>query len=461
MSKKSEKIRVEIQNRYKDQHKKSQTFFQIQQTVFPGGMPRNVQYHKPFPFVIERGEGSKVFDLDGNQYVDFCNNMSSLILGHSHPKVLGAVQKQIIKGIVHSNPTPIQFELADLLCRRVPSIEQIRFLNSGTEAGMWAVRLARAFTGKEKIMKMEGGYHGLYDGVDISIHPSLEKAGNAARPKSVPDDEGILSSTAKNTIVVPFNDKEATKVIFNEHAENLAAVIVEPMLGTSGMIPSQEGYLEFLRELTSQNNVLLIFDEVITLRFSSGGAQEYFGIKPDLTMLGKIMGGGFPVGAFGGRRDIMALVSPLAQRVSHSGTFSANSATMAAGLVTMRELTPECICKMNDQGEYVRREANRALNKYGVRGQVTGMCSSFAIHFTTEPIRNYREIAKAKDDILIPSLLNLCLLNRGFYLTRKASGYLSTVISDGEVGAFVNAFDESLREIYPVIEEETPELIIQ
>jgi len=461
MSERSEKSRVQIENRYKEKRMKSEQFFRTSGKVFPGGMPRNMQYHKPFPFIIQRGEGSKVFDLDGNPYVDFCNNFSSLILGHSHPKILEAVKKEMIKGTVHSNPTPIQFEMADLLCRRIPGMEQIRFVCSGTEAAMWIMRVARAFTGKEKILKMEGGYHGMYDGADISIHPPLSEAGSPVKPTSVPDDQGILPGNAKGTIVAPFNDKEATKAIFEEHMKDLAAVIVEPMLGSCGMIPPQDGYLEFLRDLTTKNNVLLIFDEVITLRFAPGGAQEYFRIKPDLTMLGKIIGGGFPVGAFGGRRDIMNLVSPLVKGVAHSGTFSSHSVTMAAGIATMKELTPDCYRELNDHGERVRRETNLILKKYGIRGQVTGMSSCFAVHFTGDPIRNYRQAAAAKDDILIPSLLNLSLLSRGFYLSRKASGFLSTVISDKELGAFLAAFDESIKEIRPVIEEETPELIIE
>jgi glutamate-1-semialdehyde 2,1-aminomutase len=460
MIERAEKIRAEIKETYRDRCKKSEAFLKIQQNIFPGGIPRNLQFHNPFPFVIERGEGSKVLDLDGNEYIDYCNNFSSLILGHSHPKVLEAVNKQMDKGTVHSNPTPIQYELAELLCNRVPSMEQLRFVNSGTEACMWAMRLARAFTGKSKIMKMEGGYHGLYDGADISVHPSLEKAGSSQKPLSVPDDLGLLSNAVQETIVAPFNDKRETQVIFEDNLKDLAAVIVEPMLGSCGMIPPQNGYLEFLRELTARNKVILIFDEVITLRFASGGAQDRFKIMPDLCMLGKIIGGGFPVGAFGGRQDIMALVSPMNNYVAHSGTFSANSITMAAGLVTLKELTPDLYKQLDAKGDFLRGKANALFKKLGINGQVTGMSSCFAIHFTGEPIRNYRQVALAKDDVLIPSLLNLSLLNRGIYLSKKGSGFISVMNTDKEIESFLTALEESIREILPVIEEETPEVMV-
>ena len=460
MNTQSENVRKKIEQTYIELHRKSEAFFKWGHKVFTGGMPRNMQYHKPFPIVIERGEGSKVFDLDGNQYVDFCNNFASLILGHAHPKVLEAVQKAISMGIVHSNPTPIQYEFAEQLCERIPSIEKIRFLNSGTEAGMWVIRLARAFTGKNKILKMEGGYHGLSDGVDISIHPPLGKAGSPSRPSSVPDDHGIPAAVVQDTIVAPFNDIVATQAILEKNLDDLAAVMAEPMLGSAGMIPPEQDYLSFLRDLTSKHNVLLIFDEVITLRLAFGGAQERFNIMPDLCMLGKIIGGGFPVGAFGGRQDIMALISPLNTYVSHSGTFSANNATMAAGMTTMKELTHDLYEHLETKGNYLREKSNEIFKDLGIKGQVVGIGSCFDIHFRGENIKNYRDVAMAKDNILIPALLNLELLNRGIYLTRKASGYISVVNTEEEIDSYLNALYESLQDMRPVIEEETPELIV-
>ena len=364
--KESDKVRQRIEKEYIERHRKVEAVFKKGHKAFTGGMPRNLMFHKPFPIVIERGEGSKIFDVDGNEYVDFLNNMASLILGHAHPKVLEGVKKAMAKGTVHANPTPIQYEFAELLCDRIPSIEQIRFLNSGTEAAIWAMRLARAFTGKNKILKMEGGYHGLSNEADVSIHPPLEKAGSPSRPVSVAGDHGIPAGVVQDILVAPFNDKEATGAIIEDNLEDLAAVIVEPMLGSIGMIPPQDGYLEFLREVTARHNVLLIFDEVITLRLAYGGAQEYFGILPDICMLGKIIGGGFPVGAFGGRRDIMALVSPTNTYVSHSGTFSANSVTMAAGLITMKELTHDVYVQLEAKGNRVREKSNEILKNMGI-----------------------------------------------------------------------------------------------
>jgi glutamate-1-semialdehyde 2,1-aminomutase len=265
----------------------------------------------------------------------------------------------------------------------------------------------------------------------------------------------------RDTVVAPFNDKAATQAIFEENLSDLAAVIVEPYLGSGGGIPPQDGYLEFLRELTARHNVPLIFDEVITLRFAHGGAQERFNVIPDLCMMGKIIGGGFPVGAFGGRRDMMALLSPENTLVAHSGTFSANNATMAAGMATMQELTHDVYDDLEKKGNRLRDGANEILRGLDIAGQVTGMGSCFQIHFIREPIKGARDLNDAKDDILIPSLLNLSLLNRGMYLSRKASGYLSVVNSEKEIDAFLDALSDSLKEIRPVIEEETPELILR
>ena len=459
MNKESEKVRERIAQTYRERCGNSEVFLQKEQNVFPGGVARNMQFHKPFPIVIERGEGSRVFDLDGNEYIDFCNNFASLILGHAHPKVLEAVNLAISKGTVQANPTPIQYELAELLCDRIPSIEQIRFQNSGTEAGIFAIRLARAFTEKNKILKMEGGYHGLSNELDVSIHPPLEKAGNASSPVSIPDDHGIPPGVVQDTLVAPFNDMDATQAIFEENIEDLAAVIVEPLLGSGGMIPPQDGYLEFLQEVTSRHKVLLIFDEVITLRLAYGGAQERFNVMPDLCILGKIIGGGFPIGAIGGRKDIMALMSPEKPYVSASGTFSANNATMAAGLATMNKMTHDVYEQLEDKGTRLRERAREIFQDLGIKGQMTGIGSCFKVHFTDEYILNYRNVPEKRNDLLIPSLLNLGLLNRGIYLSKRASGFISVVTTDVQIDSLLDAMYETLREMRPLIEEEAPEVI--
>lgn len=460
MGHKAVKLRQSVQNAYRDKHKKSEEFFIWGQKLFPGGMPRNLQYHHPFPIVIDRGEGSKLYDLDGNEYVDFCNNFASLVLGHAHPDIRAAVTKAIAKGSVHSNPTPIQYELAETLSARIPCIDTLRFTNSGTEAAIWAIRVARAYSGKDKILKVEGGYHGLSDCVDISIHPATGRSGSPSNPLSVPDDQGIPESVVQDTLVAPFNNQAATQAIIEKNANELAAVIVEPMLGAAGMIPPEDGYLHLLRDLTALHNILLIFDEVITLRLAYGGGQERFYVKPDLCMLGKVMGGGFPVGAFGGRKNIMALVSPVNNVVSHSGTFTGNNATMAAGLTTLKALTHAALDELERKGNTLREKTNQIFKEVGIKGQATGLGSCFAIHFMDGPIRNYRDLTQAKDDQYIPDLLNLHLLNRGFYLSRRSSGFISLVNSDEEIEAFLEALQESLSEMKPVVVEETPELII-
>ena len=460
MLRKSGKIREQVEGLFIEKHQKSQDFFERGQKVFTGGMPRNLQFHKPFPIVIHRGEGSRLYDLDGNEYTDYLNNFASLILGHCHPRVLEAVQKAIARGTVHSNPTPIQYEFAELLCKRIPCVDQIRFLNSGTEAGMWVVRLARAYTGRNKILKMEGGYHGLSDALNISVHPTALRAGSPTRPSSVPEDHGNPPGVIQDTLVAPFNDKEATRAILEENASELAAVIVEPYLGSGGGIPARDGYLDFLRDLTARHNILLIFDEVITLRLAYGGGQERFNVIPDLCMMGKIIGGGFPVGAFGGRREIMALISPLNTAVAHSGTFSANNATMAAGMATMQELNHAAYEALESKGERLRKGAEDLFKSLDIGAQMTGLGSCFQIHFLKEPVKSPRDLTRARDDILVPSLLNLALLNRGVYLSRRASGYLSVVNTEEEIDFLLEALHDALKEIRPVIEEEAPELIL-
>ena len=308
---------------------KSEELFAYAKNYLPGGVNSPVRAFKPYPFFASKAEGSRLFSVDGNSYIDYCLAYGPLVLGHAYPPVVDAVKKQLLKGSAYGVPTENEIKLAKEVIKRIPCAEMVRFVNSGTEATMSAIRLARAVTGKKKIVKFEGAYHGAHDYV-------LVKSGSGAI--GLPDSPGVPEETTENTILIPFNNKEAVSDLFNRESEDLAAIILEPVMGNVGCIPPKKGYLEFLRKITSENNVILIFDEVITgFRIDAGGAQEYFGVTPDLVTLGKILGGGFPMGALAGKKEFMERIAPLGD-VYQAGTFNGNPISITAGLETLKLL---------------------------------------------------------------------------------------------------------------------------
>jgi glutamate-1-semialdehyde 2,1-aminomutase len=326
-----------------------------------------------------------------------------------------------------------------MLVRRVPSVESLRFTNSGTEATMNAVRLARAFTGRTKLAKFEGAFHGTHDWVMVSVTGEAKTWGNRRRPKSVAWSAGIPPAVLKNVVVLPWNDPEACEEILASEAANLAAVIVDPYLCNGGLVPPVEGFLPRLREVTERHGILLILDEVISFRTAWGGAQERLGLRPDLTTFGKIIGGGLPVGAFGGRRDIMAFYDPRkgGARISQGGTFNANPVTMAAGVATLNALTPESYARLDALGDRLRGGIARLLTATRRRGQVTGVGSLFWLHWTTETLTDYRS-TKPKDAEM-PQRVFMGLLNDGIFMTQRGLGACSLAMGDDEVDRFVNA----------------------
>ncbi|HSI98386.1 MAG TPA: aminotransferase class III-fold pyridoxal phosphate-dependent enzyme [Gaiellaceae bacterium] len=297
----------------------------------PGGNSRTTIFHAPYPVYLVSGDGCRVTDEDGVERIDFISNYTSLVLGHCHPSVVEAVQRQAGRMMSAAAPSELEVELAERIRERLPSVERVRFANSGTEATMLALRAARAFTERETIATFAGAYHGTHD-YAVAI---------PADPDSRPGARGVPEATAQSIVVAPFNDVERTRVALDPHLADLAAVIVEPVLGASGVIPADKRFLSFLRELADDAGALLVFDEVISFRIGYHGAQGRLGVTPDLTTLGKIIGGGLPIGAFGGRGDVMELFDPRSKkRLTHGGTFNANPLSMAAGLATLEELTP-------------------------------------------------------------------------------------------------------------------------
>ncbi len=407
--------------------------------VMPGGNSRTTTFFDPYPFYIQRGQGAHIWDADGIDRLDFNGNYTSLILGHAHPDVVKAVQQTAEQGLSFPGPTEHEVRLAEVLTRRIPSVERVRFTNSGTEATMNAVRLARAFTGRPKIAKFEGAFHGTHDWVMVSVSPDPKAAGSAKRPKPVASSDGIPPAILKNVVVLPWNDSEACEAILEKEAASLAAVLVDPLLGIGGIISPVDGFLQHLRSLTERHGIVLIFDEVISFRIAHGGAQERFGIRPDLTTLGKIIGGGLAIGAFGGRGDIMALYDPRrgGARISQGGTFNANPVTMAAGLATLNVLTPEAYARLDGLGDRLRGGVTRLLEATRRRGQVTGIGSLFCLHWTSGQIRDYRS-SRSKDTTAAMRVF-LGLLNEGILLTQRGMGAISCAMEDSDVDRFVNA----------------------
>src|SRR5437588_8094028 len=273
--------------------------------AMPGGTTRTTTYFDPYPLYLDHGEGCRVWDVDGTERIDMLGNYTAMILGHAHPKIVEAIRQQAARGTGFAAANPVEVKLAALLCERVPSLAAVRFCNSGTEATMFAMRLARAFTGRPKIARMEGGYHGTHDYAEVSTHPALSDAGPPDAPIARPDSRGTPKWVLENTVVLPFNNADAAETIIRREGSDLAAVILEPIIGAGGVIPATVEFLERLRSTTQELGILLIFDEVISLRLAPGGAQQMYGVTPDLTTMGKIIGGGLPVAAFGGRAAVM------------------------------------------------------------------------------------------------------------------------------------------------------------
>ncbi len=431
------------------------------QAVFPGGDTRASAHYAPYPLVIEQADGAWLRDIDGNRLLDCMNNFTSLIHGHGHPAVVAAVQAQIAKGSAYAAPNDAQLALAELIAERVPGIEQLRFTSSGSEGTLMAIRCARAATGRQKIMKMEGGYHGSYELAEVSLVPFAEGRGPQQAPVSLPVDDSFPHSVLADTVVCPYNDAEAARDLISQHAGQLAAIIVEPVLGSMGMIAAQRGFLQTLRDAASAHGIVLIFDEVITLRLSSGGCQQIHGVIPDLTCMGKIIGGGLPVGGVGGRRDLMQLFSPEQQRpVMHASTFSGNALTMAAGLAAMQHYTQADAERVNLLGEQLREGVNRAFLQAGVRGGAVGMGSLSNVLFADREARDARQSLAAMSAAgHITSLFHLGMLRRGVMSASRLMFCTSTAMAAADVERVVTAVNECLQELRPVIESSRPQLL--
>jgi glutamate-1-semialdehyde 2,1-aminomutase len=400
----------------------------------------------PYPMVFERAEGCRVCDVDGNELLDLTGNHSVMVHGYGHPKVMAAVREQLEKGTAFPGATHVQMRLARHLCERF-GLERVRFVNSGTEAAMFALRAARAFTGRPMVAKMEGGYDGSLDTMMISTHPTPDCAGGADRPASVPATAGLAPGTEEGVLVLPFNDVEGSTRLIERHAHELAAVIVEPVMGSAGMIAAEPRFLHALRDVTRRHGVLLIVDEVITVRLAYGGGQEFYGVAPDLSIYGKLVGGGFPLGVFGGRADVMSLFDPSRGKpvVPHPGSYNANPVSLAAGLVCLETLDRPAIEQLNRMGHAVREGAREVFKEAGIPVQVTGAGSVFGLHLADHPVRNFRDTWGVNEDLR--HRLFLGLFNEGVLIDPRSVGSLTTCIGEPEVAEFTAALRAVVRRL--------------
>jgi glutamate-1-semialdehyde 2,1-aminomutase len=430
-------------------HDSSQQLYERALRVLPGGVSRNMVLRRPHPIYADTGAGCYLIDIEGRRRIDFANNMASLIHGHAHPVIVEAVTRQLQKGTAFVCGTEVEVNFAEHITSRTKGFEKIRFVNSGTEAVMCCLKAARAYTGRPKIAKVEGAYHGIYDYAEVSQTAQPDNWGEPAQPRSIPVAQGTPRSALDEVVVIPFNNSAVALAILDRHADELACVLVDPLPHHLGFIPAAAPFIEALRSWTQQHGALLVFDEVITYRSAYGGAQEWFNARPDLTALGKMIGGGFPVGAITGRNEVMEVFNPLAEKVlfPHSGTFSANPITMTAGLAAMKYFDREQVARINRLGEVARGQIGEAIRRAGIPACVTGGGSIFRIHIKAEPPRNYREsYVTPEEGRLIQALIEHAL-EEGIMLISTCSGTLSTPMNQPEIDRLSDVLLSGFRKI--------------
>ncbi|MFC5587926.1 glutamate-1-semialdehyde 2,1-aminomutase [Sporosarcina soli] len=417
-------------------YEKSKQAFSEAVNLMPGGVNSPVRAFKSVnmdPIFMGSGKGATITDIDGNEYIDYVLSWGPLILGHTDPDVVAGIKRVAETGTSFGASTLVENELAKIVIERVPSIEMVRMVSSGTEATMSALRLARGYTGRNKILKFEGCYHGHGDSL-------LIKAGSGVATLGLPDSPGVPESIAKNTITVAYNDLESVKVAFEQYGDDLAAVIVEPVAGNMGVVPPEPGFLEGLRELTENNGTLLIFDEVMTgFRVGYNCAQGYFDITPDITCLGKVIGGGLPVGAYGGKREIIEKIAP-AGTVYQAGTLSGNPLAMTAGIETLKKLTPESYDHFMKLGDQLEAGFRAAAEKYNIPHTVNRAGSMIGFFFTNEKVSNYDQ-AKTSDLELFADYYRL-MAEEGIFLppSQFEGMFLSTAHTEEHIAKTVEAF---------------------
>jgi len=412
--------------------------------VMPGGA-KGAYFYPPYPLFMERGEGCMLVDVDGRRYVDFANHHTAQVLGHCHPAVGEAVARQLERGVALGAPSGIETALAEELCDRVESLERVRFCNSGTESTLHAVRLARGLTGRPLVAKFEGGYHGSHDAVEISVAPPLGQAGPADAPRAVAGVKGLAPGAVESAVILPYDDLSAVEAIVERHAESLACILFD---AKAGILDTRPEFARAVRELARRLDIPFILDEVVSFRVARGGWQQVTGIDPDLTTFGKLIGGGFPVGAFGGRAELMDPLDTTSGPTGffQSGTFSAHPVTMAAGLATLEQLTPDAFDHLDSLGRRLRDGLNDLFDRRGQAARAVGAGSLFSVYFSDRSPRSYRDLAAADRTPTRPVFLSL--LSQGYFLSQGlAMNALSLPMQSEHVDGLVAAFETALDEV--------------
>ena len=429
---------------YEEKTRRSKGLFERAGKVLPAGVSYAIRDITPYPFYIDRAEGCRLTDVDGNVYTDYWTGHGALILGHSPKKVMDAVEEQIRKGTHFGFSHELEVGLAERIVDMVPGAEMVRYTNSGTEANMYSTRLARAHTGRMKVAKIEGGWHGGYDALHLAVHA----------PFNVPESAGLDPKAVEDTVVVPYNDLEAARDALK--GEDVASIVVEPLMGVGGFLKPEPGYLEGLREICDETGTLLVFDEVISgFRLGPGGGQGYFGVTPDVTVIGKIMGGGFPIGAFCGRRDIFERLDhrrypAMQDRAFHGGTFTGNPVSMVAGIATLDILKEGRVYERIDGlGERVRRGLEDIIGRSDVDAVVTGLCSTFAIHFQKDVPWNIRDVTKNDPDASRAYYAHMLARNIAYVGPGLPHCFVAEPHTEGDIEEYLRATEEFFRAYKP------------
>lgn len=430
---------------------KSEQLFSKAVKYLPGGVSRNTIFRKPYPYYAEKGEGCYVTDVEGITRIDFANNMASLIHGHAYAPIVEAVSAQLAKGSCFTMATAHEIEYAELLCNRVPSFDKIRFVNSGTEAVMAMLKASRAYTSKAKIAKVEGAYHGAYDYAEVSQTANPSNWGDIDKPSSIPVAVGTPEKALEDVVIIPFNDVERAIKILDQHKDEIACILVDLLPHRVGLIPASDEFVCALRKWADDNASLLVFDEVITFRTNYAGAQQNYSVDPDLTAMGKMIGGGFPTGAFAGADKVMKVLDPTEPKVllPHSGTFSANPVTMIAGYIAMRDFDQAAVEKLNALATYAREKITKVINEVGIGACVTGAGTMFRVHLKAQPPKNYREAYADKvESGLINELLEH-MFDNGVMMINTCSATLSTKMTKKEIDHLVTALKSGFEMLLP------------
>jgi glutamate-1-semialdehyde 2,1-aminomutase len=426
-----------MRGNYLSRTTRSKSLYERAKNVFPAGVSYFIRYFEPYPFYVDWAKGCKIRDVDGNVYVDFWMGHYTHILGHSPPKIVEAVKRQVEHGTHYGVCHELEVAFAEQVVKMVPCAEMVRFCNSGTEAAMYATRLVRAYTGKSKVVKFGGGWHGGYDALHCAVKP----------PFDMPESSGITDGALKDTVVAPFNDLEGTERIVKDL--EVAAVIVEPVLGSAGCIPADKGFLQGLKELCDKKDALLVFDEIVTgFRLAPGGGQEYYDVLPDVSMLGKILGGGFPIGAVTGRGDVMERMDALLfekSKVSfQGGTFTANPVTLSAGMEMLKALEDgQIIGRLNNEGSRVQRELEDVFERGKVDARVSRVGSLFHVHFTKEDVTGPEAALRADRNKLAE--YHLALIANGVFFLPSKTGALSSAHSGADLNMLVEETENYVK----------------